>query len=1106
MRSSEINQETDKIRSSLKIEEEIFRERLEKEFLKFSMDEIAEIKENCSKFETFLEDYYKLLSKIKIGFGDDFETAFGSVFSDTINRISDKIVEGKSKIKELQAEIEKSASEEKTRREEELQAVFLCEQKFQASAILNEIENRCNTLIKKCNITALRTLSDHQIFEHQKNMCSIDCETREIFEKVTAFSKIAATCGDEKEKMLVEPLKFQENALQARYEYAMELHNISTERDITEEKLKSASGLSIDLGKFQGYESKVDIYSFKSDFEKLIQPTLQKRYWADKLKKNYLAGPALVLVDKIENIDEIWKKLVEAYGNVKLLLQTKMNNLDKLGDLEMVEGDEKLANALAKVINVMTELSTLAEKHKLEYKLYVGGGLEKIFRLIGEKRERRFLAKHLETTSSSSDTDQSEVLVEKSTWEKLKAFLQKELTIQEKLALNQKSKECLGVKPPKGERKKLPPAALNVTPSVTTYPCHICGKTDHVLSTNQNGKKQVDYFSCPVFAGKSCEERRLELQKKGFCFQCLSPGMKHRDSHNCYKKYACPDQSHRNHPKSFHVLVCELHKTSQHNIDLLEEYKRNIIAKRSDRFADFTKNISLHCQFEDLNAYPAVTPHQGDAKVLPDVKDSAIFMFQTINVQGHSFRLLYDSGGTRTVCKKSAIDTLVSLGMAKLEVEGPLILSGVGDKKSTCEYGIYSFNLPLRDGYAATFTGMCLDKVTSTFHTYRLGEVEKEIRTLCQKQGGDALLNTLPRLPDEVGGDTDILVGLTYKKYHPKEVWESPTGLFLSDSCFLSEDGTTGVVGGPHEEFTKIESAGAGAGGTNFSSYSCLSFSDPVQCIRNAGLCDIYSGVAMLGGALKSSDVDECSDHEIDGSTQLCQIESKTYVARKPPKCVKEFDEVEAAGTEVSYRCSNCRNCQDCKKSLRIDVVSIQEEIESEIIEQCVTVDIEKGESVSKLPFVVNPDTRLKPNDKMARKVYESQVRKLNKKPEDKESAILFEPKLQDLGFVDYVHNLTAEQQGMILNAPSRYVIPWRTVWNENSVSTPSRMVFDGSQSTQDGCSLNSLLAKGVNNMNSLIAILIRWVVHKYVYHTDIAKMYNNVLLDEVHWRYQLYY
>ena len=64
----------------------------------------------------------------------------------------------------------------------------------------------------------------------------------------------------------------------------------------------------------------------------------------------------------MEDIDKIWQKLIESDGNVKLLLQTKMNSLDKLGNLEMIEGDEKLVNALAKVINVMTELSTLAQR------------------------------------------------------------------------------------------------------------------------------------------------------------------------------------------------------------------------------------------------------------------------------------------------------------------------------------------------------------------------------------------------------------------------------------------------------------------------------------------------------------------------------------------------------------------------------------------------------------------------------------------------------------------------------------------------------------------------------------------------------------------------
>ena len=50
------------------------------------------------------------------------------------------------------------------------------------------------------------------------------------------------------------------------------------------------------------------------------------------------------------------------------------------------------------------------------------------------------------------------------------------------------------------------------------------------------------------------------------------------------------------------------------------------------------------------------------------------------------------------------------------------------------------------------------------------------------------------------------------------------------------------------------------------------------------------------------------------------------------------------------------------------------------------------------------------------------------------------------------------------------------------------------------------LLAKGTNNMNKLISILIRWFIQKIGFHTDIAKMYNGIGLDKKHWRYQLYF
>ena len=87
-----------------------------------------------------------------------------------------------------------------------------------------------------------------------------------------------------------------------------------------------------------------------------------------------------------------------------------------------------------------------------------------------------------------------------------------------------------------------------------------------------------------------------------------------------------------------------------------------------------------------------------------------------------------------------------------------------------------------------------------------------------------------------------------------------------------------------------------------------------------------------------------------------------------------------------------------------------------------------------------------------------------------------------------------------------KYFIPWQVVFNPHLVSTPCRLVLDASASPRGQVSLNSLLCKGRNNLNSLVMIVLRWFCHLYVFHTDISKMYNTIYLDSKHWRYQLYF
>ena len=105
-------------------------------------------------------------------------------------------------------------------------------------------------------------------------------------------------------------------------------------------------------------------------------------------------------------------------------------------------------------------------------------------------------------------------------------------------------------------------------------------------------------------------------------------------------------------------------------------------------------------------------------------------------------------------------------------------------------------------------------------------------------------------------------------------------------------------------------------------------------------------------------------------------------------------------------------------------------------------VDLEKGYSVARLPFLCDPLQKLAPNENIARKIYFGQIKKLNMSSSDKEDVIQAERKLQNLGFVDFIDDLTIEQRDKICSSPLMYFIPWRAVWNKNSISTPCRPVF----------------------------------------------------------------
>ena len=57
-----------------------------------------------------------------------------------------------------------------------------------------------------------------------------------------------------------------------------------------------------------------------------------------------------------------------------------------------------------------------------------------------------------------------------------------------------------------------------------------------------------------------------------------------------------------------------------------------------------------------------------------------------------------------------------------------------------------------------------------------------------------------------LGRNTDFMIGIKYLRYYPEKIFQLPSGLSIYISWFKNSDDSRGVIGGPHEVFTRIES------------------------------------------------------------------------------------------------------------------------------------------------------------------------------------------------------------------------------------------------------------------------------------------------------------
>ena len=108
-------------------------------------------------------------------------------------------------------------------------------------------------------------------------------------------------------RLYEEVCDLQEHVLAQKENSQTEVKNLALDCDITPEKLKHAMEAVPNIPKFSGYDAKLDLFMVKSQYQKHLQPMVQKNRWADYLKLSYMSGSALYLVAKEQHHDSMWE-------------------------------------------------------------------------------------------------------------------------------------------------------------------------------------------------------------------------------------------------------------------------------------------------------------------------------------------------------------------------------------------------------------------------------------------------------------------------------------------------------------------------------------------------------------------------------------------------------------------------------------------------------------------------------------------------------------------------------------------------------------------------------------------------------------------------------
>ena len=214
----------------------------------------------------------ELHCRLEVVLGDEYENEFGEKFRSKSEIMHEYVQNEKKRINiirhaEKEHESKKELHEMEVERKKELRMKNKSIREYDGKVSLmkhmfNEIELRACNLEKRCS-GSINSWSDSQVFEKRNDIKMIDTEFNEILNKITELVKGTPLEYEEEFGILKTAYKIRNTLRIKKDDYQAELEKEMYDRDLSSEKLQNALLLKIELPKFRGYDSKMDIYIFR---------------------------------------------------------------------------------------------------------------------------------------------------------------------------------------------------------------------------------------------------------------------------------------------------------------------------------------------------------------------------------------------------------------------------------------------------------------------------------------------------------------------------------------------------------------------------------------------------------------------------------------------------------------------------------------------------------------------------------------------------------------------------------------------------------------------------------------------------------------------------